>query len=337
MHIGDQTVAELGEDSLLARIVPTMPAGQTLVGNGDDAAVLPTISGSVIACADILVQDRHFRTEWSTGADVGWRATMANLSDISAMGGRATHVLVSLVLPTTTPVDWVDDLALGVAEACAAGREAWGHPVGVAGGDLSSGREIAVAVTALGTLDGGRPLTRSGAQIGDTLALGGTLGMSAAGLALGKDGTIPREEGPAADAWRVFRRPAPPLALGRAAAAAGATAAMDISDGLGRDALRLARASGVHVQIGMARPSAALVEVARLLDVPDAVAQAAQWWRSGGEDHALLATFPQGNELPAGFTPIGAVTDVADGGRVSFAEASDGSLGWDHFAGVEEG
>jgi thiamine-monophosphate kinase len=324
-HSPVPVVADLAEEELLARIFPHLPLGAgTLLGPGDDAAVVAAPDGRFVVSTDVLVEDRHFRRAWSTGEDVGHRAAAQNLADVAAMGARPTALVVSLVVPGDLPVTWVEGLARGLGEACGAAG------AGVVGGDLSGGPAIVVAVTVHGDLDGRDPVRRDGARPGDVLALAGTLGRSAAGLALLDAGT-PQVD-PAAVA--VYRRPQPPLAAGPLAAAAGATAMLDVSDGLLRDAGRLARASGVGIDVdGSALPEdlAAVAGAAQVLGV-DPLA----WVLTGGEDHGLLATFPP-EAVPTGFRVIGRVLrrDEHDGPgvRVDGRPAAEvvGGIGWDHF------
>ncbi|WP_454051488.1 thiamine-phosphate kinase [Cellulomonas sp. Marseille-Q8402] len=322
---GPPTVAELSEDGLLARIFPHLPLGDaTLLGPGDDAAVLAAPDRRVVVSTDVLVQDRHFRLEWSTGEDVGWRAAMQNLADVAAMGARPTGLVVSLVAPGRLPVAWVEGLARGLGAACAT------VGCGVVGGDLSGGEQVVVAVTVHGDLGGADPVLRSGARPGDVVALAGTVGRSAAGLALLQAGAA--EVDPAV--VRVHRRPEPPLALGPAAARAGATAMLDVSDGLLRDGGRIARASGVVLDLGA--PAEVLGEdLAAVAAAASAVGgDPVAWVLGGGEDHGLLATFPPG-AVPAGFRVLGEVR-AADAGAaagtvlVAGAPAAT-SPGWDHF------
>jgi thiamine-monophosphate kinase len=288
-----------------------------------------------VVSIDTQVQDQDFRLLWpngyrTTGFDVGWKAAAQNLSDINAMGATATSMVVSLTLPVDTPVAWVEDLAEGLT----AGIQALGATgCSVAGGDLGRGREISVTVAVLGTLDGGRAVLRSGARPGDVLALAGTVGHAAAGLALLESGIAADTLGPAE---RIFPdlqcRPRPPLGAGPAARAAGATAMLDISDGLLRDGQRLAAASNVAVDLDPAR----LAHLAELLRPAATLlgADPAPWVLTGGEDHGLLATFPAGIQLPPGFTAIGSVhalgTDEGPGVLIAGRAADTG--GWDHFA-----
>ncbi|WP_456846858.1 thiamine-phosphate kinase, partial [Cellulomonas sp. P5_C6] len=233
-------VSELSEEALLARIFPLLPAGaDTLVPPGDDAAVLAAPDGRVVVTTDVLVEDRHFRRSWSSGDDVGRRAAVQNLADVAAMGARPTGIVVALVIPGDLPVSWVEGLARGLAAECEPLR------VGVVGGDLSGGPLVVVAVTAHGDLEGRAPVLRSGAQPGDVVAHAGVIGWSAAGLALLEAGRTDLDP----ELVGSFLRPVSPLAAGPAAARAGATAMLDVSDGLLRDAGRLARASGVRVDL----------------------------------------------------------------------------------------
>jgi thiamine-monophosphate kinase len=333
-------VAGLSEAELLARIFPRLAMGSThteatLLGPGDDAAVLAVPDGRTVISIDTQVEDQDFRLAWAngyrtTGYDVGWKAAAQNLSDINAMGASATSMVVSLTLPPDTPVSWVEDLADGLTAGI---RELGAGRCSVAGGDLGRGREISVTVAVLGTLDGGAAVLRSGAQPGDVLALAGTAGHAAAGLAL-LESDVPVDR--LNPEQRVFLelqcRPRPPLSAGPAARAAGASAMLDISDGLVRDGRRLAAASHVAVDLDpeqLARLVSVLQPAAELLR-----ADAREWVLSGGEDHGLLATFPPGIQLPPGFTAIGSVQALGinevPGVRIAGRSADTG--GWDHFA-----
>jgi thiamine-monophosphate kinase len=339
-------VRDVPEEALLARIFPLLPtAPTTLVGPGDDCAVVAAPDGRYVVSTDVLVEDRHFRRRWSSGYDVGWRAAVQNLADVVSMGARPAALVVSLVMPGDLPVDWVTGLARGLADACA--------PLGAAvvGGDLSGGDQVVVAVTVHGDLEGREPVLRSGARPGDVVALAGSLGRSAAGLAL-----LDADRADLDDTLVLAHlRPDPPLAAGPVAADAGATAMMDVSDGLLRDAGRMARASGVVVDLELAalradrdrlRAVAAALDGAREdaasgdgdaatdgdagADVGDL---AEGWVLSGGEDHALLATFPADADLPDAFRAIGTVRTVdGDGAGVRVdGRVAHRATGWDHF------
>ena len=316
------TVADLTEDQLLARIFPLLPAGAaTRLGPGDDAAVVAAPDGRVVVSTDVLVEGRHFRRDWSTAQDVGWRAAMQNLADIAAMGARPTSLVVTLVAPSDLPVHWVTGLTRGLAAACGT------CGVGVVGGDLSGGDTVVVSVTVLGDLDGRGPVLRSGARVGDTVAHAGVRGWSAAGLALLGAGRS--EVAPAL--VRAYLRPDPPLAAGIAASRAGATSMLDLSDGLLRDAGRLALASGVVLDLDLdafGPDLGVLAEAAAALGV-----RADQWVLAGGEDHGLLATFGPGTVLPEPFRAVGHV--AAPGPHAVLVDGQVprvASPGWDHFA-----
>ena len=320
-------VRDLSEEQLLARFTPLLPtAASTLVGPGDDAAVVAAPDGRFVVSTDVLVEGRHFLRAWSTGYDVGWRAAVQNLADCAAMGSRGTSLVVSLVIPGGLEVSWVTDFARGLAAACA------GCGAAVVGGDLSGGETIVVAVTVHGDLAGRAPVLRSGARAGDILAHAGVLGRSAAGLAL-LSAAVPD---PDPTLVAAFLRPDPPLDAGVLASVAGATAMLDVSDGLLRDAGRIARASGVSIDLldpaeSVPEDLAALSEAASLLGVDPLT-----WILTGGEDHGMLATFPPGVVLPTGFRALGVVSAVegAGVGRVTVAgEVPAVAPGWDHFAG----
>ncbi|MCM3659686.1 thiamine-phosphate kinase [Georgenia satyanarayanai] len=323
-------VSALSEGELLARFTPLLPRGRaTLVPTGDDAAVVAAPDGRFVVSTDVLVEDHHFRRGWGTARDVGARAAAQNLVDIAAMGAVPTSTVVGLVLPPATPVGWVEDLARGLADVCGP------LGVGVDGGDLSAGERLVVAVTVHGDLEGRDPVLRSGARPGDVLAHAGAIGRAAAGLAVlavGTEHDDGDDDGAAAAAVGAFLRPAPPYAAGPAAADAGASAMMDVSDGLLRDTGRLARASGAEIVLdpladSLAGDLAALAPLAARLGT-----EPAAWLLTGGEDHGLLATFPPSALLPAGFRRIGTVRAGVPGVLTAPQDAPHAAaVGWDHF------
>ncbi len=321
-------ISEVGEFGLIDRIDAALgghTAGGVHVGIGDDAAVVGFTGGSVVVSTDMLVEGRHFRRDWSTGADVGAKAAAQNMIDIAVMGARTTTLVVALGLPAELTVEWVEDLYAGMrAEAEARGAV-------IVGGDLVRSDRVVIAVTAMGVLELAAPILRSGAQPGDVVAVAGRLGWAAAGLSILSRGfRTPRS---LVDA---HRRPVPPFAAAQEAAAAGATAMIDVSDGLVADLGHIARSSGVVIEVD---PT--------LLQVDEPVADAAAafnadplvWVLTGGEDHAVAATFPPDVALPAGFTAIGVVAhiedvEVLDGPGVTVAgRVPRGGGGHDHFIG----
>src|SRR4051812_12763212 len=202
------SVRVVGEFGVIARVVARAgSAAAAEVGPGDDAAVLRTTDGRVVATTDMLVEGRHFRRDWSSAEDVGHKAAAANLADVAAMGGVATALLVGLACPPDTQTSWLEGVAAGLAAECA--------PLGAAvvGGDTVASAPdsgaVVLSVTALGDLGGRAPVLRSGARPGDVVALAGRLGWSACGLAALRRGV----KSPAA-AVGAHRRPTPPYAAG---------------------------------------------------------------------------------------------------------------------------
>jgi thiamine-monophosphate kinase len=312
------SVGALGEfglvDAVVARFTTTH---DVLLGPGDDAAVVAAPDGRVVATTDLLVEGRHFRRDWSSAFEVGRKAAAQNLADVVAMGARPTALLIGLGAPADLPAAWATGLADGLAHECAL--------VGatVVGGDVVRSDAVVIAVTALGDLEGRAPLTRSGARAGDVVALAGRLGWAAAGLAvLGRGFRSPRV---LADAHRV---PDPPYAAGKAAALGGATAMLDVSDGLVQDAGHLAAASGVVVALDTARIAIdqPIVDAAAAFNADPLV-----WVLGGGDDHALLATFPSGTPLPDGFVAIGEVI-AGDPAVLVDGAPWTGPAGHDHFS-----
>ena len=309
------TIGEIGEDALIALFAPRLPTSDsTLLGPGDDAAVL-AVDGDLVVSSDVLIEGRHFRRDWSSGADVGWRAAVQNLADIDAMGAVPIALQITLAAPGDLDVDWVLDLADGLRDACAP------HGVGVVGGDLSGAREISISVTAIGETHGIEPVTRADAGVGDVLAVSGPLGAAAAGYAV-----LAAGGGDSLAAVDLFRRPRPRIGAGVEAALRGATAMMDISDGLLRDASRIARASevGLAIDSSLVPVHAAALEAAAQLGTV-----AMRWALTGGEDHHLLAAFARAESVPEGWTVIGRVTDEYQGVRCDGEIPRE--LGWDHF------
>ena len=317
----DTTLSDLGEFGLIGEIAGlvavTAPGDDVLVGPGDDAAVLRVRKGHVVVSTDVLVEGRHFRRDWAEAADVGHRAAAQNIADINAMGGRAQWLTVGLAAPGDLPAAWALDFTRGFAEECAL------VGAGLVGGDVSQADQVVVSVTVIGAC-AVAPVLRSGATPGDVLAIHGRQGWAAGGLAvLGRGFRSPRV------LVEAYRRPEPPYDAGPAAAEAGATSMIDISDGLLAEARHLAEASGVSIDV-----TTSSFEVPEpLLAVGAAIgADPLQFILGGGDDHALLATFPGGTVLPAGWTQVGTVGEAGEAPAVTVDGASyDGPTGWSHF------
>lgn len=313
----DATLRETGEFGLIDRITSRLAQDPRVpVGPGDDAAVVSFGSSPVAVTCDVLVEGRHFRRDWSTAVDVGRKAAAASLADIAAMGGTTTALVVGFAAPADLPSAWAVECTAGLtAEAASAGAV-------LVGGDVVEAPVIMLSVTALGDLGGRPPVLRSGARPGDQVALAGRLGWSAAGLALLTRGF----RSPKA-LVNAHRFPEPPYDCGPRAARAGATSMIDVSDGLIAEARHVAEASGVQIDL-----------VTEGWAIPEDLASAASafhvdprdWMLTGGEDHALLATFPEGVDLPEGFVPLGTV--VAGAAQVTVdGRPVDAPGGFAHF------
>ena len=284
--------------------LPVAPAGEVWVG--DDAAVLRPPDGPLLLAADVLVEGHHWDPALSSMSDVGWKALAVNVSDIAAMGGRPLHAVVTVTVPSGRGDD-LGRLYDGLEEAAAA----FGCPV--VGGDLSGGPAFVVTVAVTGTVDGSvPPVLRSGARPGDALLVTGPLGAGSAGLRMLRAGD---GDGP------VHRRPLPRVAEGMAAREAGATAMLDLSDGLVIDLRRLADASGVGVVVDE-------VTVAEGATVEEAV--------GGGDDYELLLAAPDASAMAAAFAAAGLRAPVVIGrctAEVTERRLGAGPLpegGWEH-------
>jgi len=307
----DATLADIGEfgliDELAARFASTEAV---LVGPGDDAALLALPDARVLVSTDLHVDTRHFRRDWATAEEIGHKVAAANLSDLNAMGGRASALTVGLAAPKDLPVSWALGLADGIAAECAL--------VGatVVGGDLTAADQVVIAVTVLGSVVGD-PVLRSGAQPGDVVALAGRQGWAAGGLAvLARGFRSPRK------LVEAYKRPEPPYDAG----AAAATAMIDVSDGLLADVGHIADASGVAVDV-----ASGAFELAEPLQAVGAAlgADPLRFVLTGGDDHALVATFPPGTDLPEGWLVIGSVTEGS--GVTVDGSTYEGPAGHTHF------
>jgi thiamine-monophosphate kinase len=310
------SIAEAGEFGLIARIVARLESGPaSLLGPGDDGAVVAAPDGRIVASTDVLVEGRHFRRDWSSAADIGHRAAAANLADVAAMGATPTALLVALCVPTDLQVTWAEELAGGLsAEAGMVGAS-------VVGGDMSASPTLTVAVTALGDLKGNAPVVRSGAQPGDVVALAGRIGYAAAGYTvLSRGFRTPKL------LVEAYRRPDVPYSAGPAAARLGATSMIDVSDGLLQDLGHVATASvvGIDVHKDAFEIPRQMRDAASALGVDPYL-----WVLAGGDDHALAATFPPGVSLPPSWRVVGSVHEGT--GVTVDRKPWQGGTGWNHF------
>ncbi len=323
------TLGSIGELAALRRIFPRLPhAASALIGPGDDAAVLAAPDGRFVVTTDMLIHGPDFRLAWSTPDDLGRKAAASNLADIAAMGAVPTALVVAIAAPAATPVSVLEGIADGLREACAE----LAPGCGVVGGDLSVSSTLTIVVTAFGDLEGRAPVLRSGARVGDQIAIAGVLGVAAYGLQLlfadgvGADGRPDRDAAARVrsanpEAVGAQLAPRPPIADGRAAALAGATSMLDLSDGLALDARRIAMASAVALDLDAAAVGHGAFDARLALD--------------GGEDHGLLATFASDAQLPANFRSIGVVRSGA--GVLVDGRPYVRAGGWDPFEGWNGG
>jgi thiamine-monophosphate kinase len=302
----NNTLANLGESESLSRTIGKLIQGEyAIVGPGDDAAVVTSSDGRFLVTTDTMIEGHDFKLEWSKGFDLGFKAVASNVADVAAMGAKPTALVVAIALPGDTQITWLEDFADGLN----AGVTQLAPGASVVGGDLASADQVFISVTAHGDLEGLEPVLRSGAKPGDILAVAGTLGKAAAGLSL-LQSDIADAKHAFDDLVSIQLRPMPPILSGVLANKAGATSMLDVSDGLAKDASRIAKASGVTLQIDKSALLGfeAVLELAalRLEVTPE------NWVLFGGEDHALLATFPEGADIPKEFKPIGRVLPQSD-------------------------
>jgi len=283
------------ERDLIARLLAPLATSGTARGLVDDAAVFsPPIGRDLVFTHDILASGIHY-LPGDNPSDVAWKLLAVNLSDLAAMGARPAGVLLGLGMSAAEDEAWVSAFTTGVKRA----MERWG--VALWGGDTVSGLAAAVlGLTAIGQVEPGQALSRSGARPGDTVWVSGTIGDAGLGLAIAKGEAAP-------DKFLLdrYRRPEPRLALGQSLVGQ-ATAAMDVSDGLLIDAERLAAASGVAITIDLSLLPVSVAAAARIARDDAGLAGLA----SAGDDYELLFTLPPGAAAP-GATPIGAVGEGA--------------------------
>lgn len=311
-----RSVGETGEFELIDSITSGLPTSQAVrLGPGDDCAVF-AVDGDVAVSTDTMVENVHFRRNWSSPNDVGRKAVAAAVADLEAMGARPVGLVMALTLPAELELAWVSEFSFGVREECA------NAGVVLLGGDTTRGRDITATATVFGDLQDRPPVTRAGARAGDVVAVCGRLGWAAAGLTVLNRGF--RSPRAVVVAHRV---PEPPYGQGLVAQQSGATAMIDCSDGLLADLGHIARASGVAIDVLTAN-----LDVAE----PQSVVAAAvgggdplTFILTGGDDHALLATFAAA-DVPDGWRVIGTVASGDPAVTVDGAIWEDAG-GWRHF------
>ncbi|MEX2393449.1 MAG: thiamine-phosphate kinase [Actinomycetota bacterium] len=308
-------LSDLGEFGFIQRVRRWLPASPAALGLLDDAAVIDVADiECLVVTTDVLVEGVHFHLGWSKPDDVGFKSIAVSVSDLAAMGAQPRWVLVGIGAPPTMDEAVLEGLYAGIAEACVR------FGVEVIGGDTARATELIVDVTALGVATD-EPVRRSGARPGDVLAVTGPLGRAAAGVELLRIGRS--DDGPAC--VEAHRKPSVRVDLAATLRASGVHAAMDISDGLGSDAQRIAEASGVGVEIDADRvPIADDVRDLAVKHDWDVLSLAL----GGGEDYELLVAGPADAVEAAGFIVVGRVIDdgawlVVDGTREPLGEGYD--------------
>jgi thiamine-monophosphate kinase len=284
---------------------------------GDDAAVLDVAHGArLVASTDSSVEGVHFRREWLSLQEIGYRATVAALSDLAAMAADPIGLLIAATIPADV-AETIELLADGIGQAA---RDA-GAPI--VGGDLTGGDRISLTMTVLGAAS--PPIGRSTAQVGDRVWVTGRLGGAGAAVRALLAGNLP-----SAEHWPRFAHPVARIAEARWLAERGANAMIDISDGLSSDARHVAAASGVSLEI----------DVMSVPCVPDVVPRAAC---TSGEEYELLLTAPDEFDVAAftsrfsiPLTQVGIVVESAgaepDVTFIDGEERVDLGAGYDHFS-----
>lgn len=310
-----------------------------VVGVGDDAAVIDPRPHPAVLTTDMLVEGVHFEIGVTSANDLGHKAVTVNVSDVAAMGGSPRFALAAVAVPPRLEASWVMELYGGMRQA------ATDYGMSLIGGDTSRGDRVVLSVTVIGEVGSGREVTRAGAKPGDALVVTGTLGGAAGGLWVARAKHESQSEALSSPWGRALvamhERPNARVGEGQTLAAAGATAMMDLSDGLSLDLSRLCEESacGARVRLEAIPLAEGLEELRDLMD-PEPLDLALH----GGEDYELLATLPRDvvertrevmqERFRTPLTEIGEIT----AGREIVAIGDDGAedplepKGWDHFA-----
>lgn len=339
-------LSELGESHIISRVLGRNPSStHVIVGPGDDAAVTAP-EGRLVSTADMLVENEDFTREWLDWKKLGVKAAAQNLADVCAMGAIPHGLLVSVAVPDDTDIACLEALYSGLFDEAERAGTALDCTVPIIGGDLSSSGLIVIAITALGTVGEESAILRSGAQPGDSLFLAGTVGRAAAGLDLLFAGARPDTAGPELRSL-IDTQLAPQPDYG-ALRTVGASAMIDVSDGLSLDLARVAAASGVGIDLDRSLlrdlvdpllPAAEFVLDARAADgaseadggndaATTAEDLALSWVLDGGEDHGFAASAPPSAVPGVGWRRIG---EIRTGHDVSLDGTPVPASGFSHF------
>ena len=330
-------LSELGESHIVSRVLTRNPEpAHVIVGPGDDAAVTAP-EGRLVSTADMLVENEDFTRDWLDWRLLGRKAAAQNLADVCAMGAVPHGLLVSLAIPDDTDIADLEALYSGLFDEAERAGAALECTVPIIGGDLSSSKLIVIAITALGTVPEGSAILRSGAQPGDSLYLAGTVGRAAAGLDLLFAGLRRETAGP--ELRPLIETQLAPQPDYGALRVIGASAMIDVSDGLSLDLARVETASGVGIELDRALladlidpllPAAEFVLDARAANGTAATAEdlALSWVLDGGEDHGFAASAPSRQSPGVGWRRIGRVRTGHD---VSLDGTPVPASGFSHF------
>lgn len=330
-------LSELGESHIVSRVLTRNPEpAHVIVGPGDDAAVTAP-EGRLVSTADMLVENEDFTRDWLDWELLGRKAAAQNLADVCAMGAVPHGLLVSLAIPDDTDIADLEALYSGLFDEAERAGAALECTVPIIGGDLSSSKLIVIAITALGTVPEGSAILRSGAQPGDSLYLAGTVGRAAAGLDLLFAGLRRETAGP--ELRPLIETQLAPQPDYGALRVIGASAMIDVSDGLSLDLARVATASGVGIELDRALladlidpllPAAEFVLDARAANGTAATAEdlALSWVLDGGEDHGFAASAPSRQSPGVGWRRIG---EICTGHDVSLDGTPVPASGFSHF------
>ena len=320
-------VSQRGEFGLIAHLHQGLATrAGTRIGIGDDGALLNSLLHPIVT-VDALVENVHFRRDWTSPFALGAKLMAVNLSDVAAMGARPVAAFVALAVPPDCPSEWIDQLYAGMESLAAK------YQFTIAGGDMTSAPLVFISVTLVGDLmpgAQGHPILRNGAQVGDAVCVTGNLGDSAAGLALLRNPDLSIDEKSRDYLLKRHFEPTPRsteienlMRRNRAAIHAG----LDLSDGLAGDCAHIARASNVNIEIDARRLpiSAACQNAARALQVSPL-----DWALSGGEDYELcLCVAP---EFVGDLIEVGRVVEGAGEVRVwENGQLRSTATGWRHF------
>jgi thiamine-monophosphate kinase len=325
------------EDELVAVIRKVLSGGGpgVLVGPGDDAAVVAPPRGATVLTTDMLVEGVHFDRSLTSARDLGAKSMVVNVSDVAAMAASPRYALVALGLSDADDPSWVVELYGGMRAACDE------YALSLVGGDVNRSPVSVISVTVIGEVAEGRAVLRSGARPGDRIVVTGSLGAAAGGLLLARSGNAAMATDWGRSLLEAHFRPVARVGEGQTLAQSGATAMMDLSDGLLLDLSRLCAESAVGARLELSSVPVAV----GLLSLAEVLAcDPLELALSGGEDYELMATIDPDevdgartrllDRFGASLTDIGEVTGSGFVGvDATGAEYPLEPKGWDHLAG----